>query len=224
MFFWTGRSSAAPASATAGLALGEACCIASPPTGAASATGDALRAGADISKNGGASAPCRATGELGWGWGAAAAGRGAGAALGVRLSLRDLPAEALFCFAAWSSRLHCEHRSDGSFLQRRHRSCQPSLSMVQVEGQDRLCGPARGGGGEAASAILATWRTLSTAYAQRCCPMRANSALGQREPVSAGEYIACQVFRKDEGASAGGQSTLPKQWCSSEGQPGGRMR
>ena len=92
--------------------------MAVPPTGAAtSAMGDAARPGITISK--GMAAGCEAEGELGWGW-ASAAGRGAGAALGARLSLRDLPADALFCFAAWSSRLHWEHRSEGSFLRGRH--------------------------------------------------------------------------------------------------------
>ena len=127
VFFCTGRSSAAPASATAGLGLAEAMAcwsMASPQTGGAtSATGDALRAGDAISNGDTSAGPCEAaTGELGWGWAcpAAATGRADGAALGVRLSLRDLPAEALFCFAAWSSRLHCEHSSEGSFLRQRH--------------------------------------------------------------------------------------------------------
>jgi hypothetical protein len=124
--------------------------MASPPTRAASATGDALRAGTAIS-NDITSALCEATGELGWGWGAAA-GRAAGAALGVRLSLRDLPAEALFCFAAWSSRLHCEHRSDGSFLQRRHRAVSTPLVQDRVVRQDRA--PPDGGRREGAAGHL----------------------------------------------------------------------
>jgi len=98
VFFWTGCSSAAPAAATAGLALAETSCMASSAgAGGASATGDALRCAGAALPNG-ASTPAEAVGELGCGWGAMAGS--AAAVLGARLSLRDFPAAALFCFAA----------------------------------------------------------------------------------------------------------------------------
>ena len=119
MFFCTGRSSAAPASATAGLALAEASGMASSGAGGASATGDALLCAGAAMPNG-ASTPAEAVGELGCGWGAMAGS--AAAVLGARLSLSDFPAAALFCFAAWSSREHWEQRSEGSFLRQQHHS------------------------------------------------------------------------------------------------------